>query len=212
MTESQIIGLVAFRNKLRTIQGELGSLKKNASNPHFKSKYADLEQVHEVVKPVLTKYGLRLSHVAVTADTSTPYLKTIIEDDDGNAAISDVPLVGVDNMQKLGAAITYARRYGIVGLLALDAEDDDAELAVGRGVANRAVSPAPVSTKLQNTTALALIETKTAVLKAKKALPREEWIAYLTATYNCTDKTQLTEQQARQAVIWLDTQLAKIGK
>jgi hypothetical protein len=35
-------------------------------------------------------------------------------------------------MQKIGAAITYARRFGLVSLLALESEDDDGETAVGR--------------------------------------------------------------------------------
>src|SRR3546814_2664431 len=42
-------------------QGEIENASKNAANPHFKSKYADLAEILNTTRPVFAKHGLSLS-------------------------------------------------------------------------------------------------------------------------------------------------------
>src|SRR3546814_17485143 len=42
-------------------QGEIENASKNAANPHFKSKYADLAAILNTTRPVFAKHGLSLS-------------------------------------------------------------------------------------------------------------------------------------------------------
>src|ERR1044072_3585576 len=43
---------------LATAFAEIEAAKKDANNPHFKSKYADLSSVMDAVKPALVSHGL----------------------------------------------------------------------------------------------------------------------------------------------------------
>jgi len=79
----------------------------------------------------LANHGFFLSQ-QVASNEDGHYVTTVLmhEDDPNWEMISHVPLVlGKNDMQGLGSAITYARRYGIMSLLNLPAEDDDGNQA-----------------------------------------------------------------------------------
>jgi hypothetical protein len=57
-------------------------------------------------------------------------LSTVLWDTEDDTSIeSTVPYINPTDMQKLGGAITYARRYALVSMLALEDEDDDGNTA-----------------------------------------------------------------------------------
>ena len=100
---------------------------KTGTNPHFRSRYVTLEGVIEAVTGPLSEHGFFLSQQVFTGEHGS-FVSTILmhEDDPNWEMISHVPLVlNKNDMQGLGSAITYARRYGIMSLLNLPAEDDD---------------------------------------------------------------------------------------
>lgn len=114
---------------------EISVVKKTGRNPFFKkmgkdAPYATLNDVLAAVKPVLKKHGLFLTQ-SVGKDTYGHFVQTEIYHPDVDQAIlqSSVYLESTDNMQKIGAAITYARRYGLVSLLGIEDEDDDGNAA-----------------------------------------------------------------------------------
>lgn len=119
--------------KLLKVQMEIGSIKKDATNPFFKSKYFDINTLLAQVKPVLNKHGLILVQ-ALTSDNGKLALDTRIIDAEtkGTLACPPVILPDVQDPQKAGSAITYFRRYAIQSLLALEAEDDDGNVASGK--------------------------------------------------------------------------------
>lgn len=122
---------------LLKVKSELGSVTKSASNPFYKSKYADLNTHLEVVEPVLERHGMMLLQPGVAggygADSSTIVESVIIHAESGQWVSSEMSLILPKvTMQDAGSAITYARRYTLGALLALRAEDDDAESAMGR--------------------------------------------------------------------------------
>lgn len=131
--------------KLLKVQMEIGAIKKDSENPLFKSKYFDINSLLAVVKPVLNKHGLvltqglthingklaletRLSNVQEMINGLNQPISPKLDGEIFN--ISPLP-EGLD-AQKTGSAITYFRRYALQSLLALEADDDDANYASGK--------------------------------------------------------------------------------
>ena len=108
--------------KLLEFQKKISVIKKDAKNPHFKNTYATLKQVLSEVKPILNEVGLLL-----TQPIDERGIGTVITD--GKDSISSfIPLPSGLAPQPLGSAISYFRRYTICSLLALEIDDDDAQL------------------------------------------------------------------------------------
>jgi len=100
---------------------------KTGTNPHFRSRYVTLEGVIEAVTGPLSEHGFFLSQQVSTGEHGSIVATILMHQDDPTWEMtSHVPLVlNKNDMQGLGSAITYARRYGIMSLLNLPAEDDD---------------------------------------------------------------------------------------
>lgn len=130
---------------LLAVKKEMTAVKKDANNPYFQSKYADLNSVLQMIEPLLIKYNLiLLQPTKTTLEGSNLVTSIIAHAETGDNIESTVTLVGNTDMQKLGSAITYARRYTLVSLLGIQTEDDDAESAVGRGNnSNNKTTPKP---------------------------------------------------------------------
>jgi hypothetical protein len=113
-----------FYEKLAAVKAEVGRISKDSSNPFFKSKYFDINSLLMHVEPIIQKNGLLLLQ-----PIQDNLVKSIIYDTNGFSIESGINLNGITDPQKLGSAITYYRRYTLQSLLALQAEDDDANLA-----------------------------------------------------------------------------------
>lgn len=112
-----------FAEKIIAFQTKVSAVKKGKENPHFKSKYADINIYLAEIKPVLSECSLYLVQPIETVDGNM-ILRTIVTD--GTDKIESImPIPQTSKIQELGAAITYLRRYAIQSLLALGAEDDD---------------------------------------------------------------------------------------
>lgn len=110
-------------------QKEMGAAKKGAENPFFKSKYADLSSVIEAIKEPLLNNDIAYSQT-LESDDDRNYVRTSLIHKSGQS-ISGRMLIKPtkDDMQGLGSAITYARRYGLQAITGLPAEDDDGNAA-----------------------------------------------------------------------------------
>jgi hypothetical protein len=131
--------------KLLAIQQEIGAIKKDATNPFFKSKYFDINSLLEQVKPVLNKHRVVLLQGLTHIDGKLALETTLLDSELGEIRFplennvqkvldtSNIkyvcPLPETVDAQKAGSAITYFRRYALQSLLALEAEDDDANFA-----------------------------------------------------------------------------------
>ena len=113
-----------FYEKLAAVKAEVGRISKDNSNPFFKSKYFDVNSLLLHVEPIIQKNGLLLLQ-----PIQDNLVKSIILDTNGFSIESAIVLPELNDPQKLGSAITYYRRYTLQSLLALQAEDDDANLA-----------------------------------------------------------------------------------
>ena len=112
-------------------QAQIGGARKTATNPHFKSKYADLKECFNACGDILNEHGIHVTQPTVKED-DTLVIRTILTHTSGET-ISDygVPIAGWQGaknpMQVMGSAITYARRYGLCSLVGIAPEDDDGQ-------------------------------------------------------------------------------------
>ena len=140
------------------------SALKSTDNTFFKSTYADLTSVIDAVNQG-AKYGLcftqQVQYKNIVLDkqmvdnlndgtTKTTSGQVIIRDIWVNTTIyhtiddktieCDVPVLinnaEKDNPQKMGSAITYAKRYGLQALFGLGQDDDANEATGNKGVKN----------------------------------------------------------------------------
>lgn len=131
--ELQSNEIAELATALSAAQGEFDAATKDKSNPAFKSKYADLSSCIEAVRPHLAKHGLSVVQ-AMMATEKDVLLRTMLLHKSGQWLASYYPIVGEwAAPQKIGSAVTYARRYTLCALLQIAQEDDDAEAAMGRG-------------------------------------------------------------------------------
>jgi hypothetical protein len=115
---------------LAAAQTEMGRALKDSTNPAFKSKYADLASVMDACLPALNKHGIAVFQPAYD-DESGRYVKTVLAHASGETLECRVPLIlGKADMQGYGSAVTYARRYGLMGMAGIAPDDDDGNLAV----------------------------------------------------------------------------------
>lgn len=108
-------------------QSVMENAKKDADNPFFKSKYADLSSVWEVVRKPLTENGLSIMQFPSTCkEDAMVVVETVLVHISGEW-VSDalkLPYLKADP-QSLGSAITYGRRYGLSAVIGVVADEDD---------------------------------------------------------------------------------------
>jgi hypothetical protein len=98
----------------------------NKTNPHFRSRYADLAAVRDAIYPIFTKHGLSIVQAPTTDGFSGFSLETRIMHESGDELIFNFPLPSdVNKMQAVGSAISYARRYTLSALAGIASEEDD---------------------------------------------------------------------------------------
>lgn len=103
---------------------------KDATNPHFRSKYATLASVVDAVKKPLADAGL--SYVQTVHDAeSAACVETVILHASGEwIACGKVSVpVSKGDAQGFGSALTYARRYSLSAAFGVAPEDDDGNAA-----------------------------------------------------------------------------------
>lgn len=123
-------------NKLAAIQQALKAPKNNTNN-FAKYKYRTVSNILEEVKPLLAKQELTITMSDDIVEVGGAlFLKATVclYEADGTLyagtqayAQLDSNHSGMCNEQKTGAASTYARKYALCGLLAIDDSDKDVD-------------------------------------------------------------------------------------
>lgn len=111
--------------KLHEAKKEIGIVKKNAKNPHFKNTYADLNALIDAVEPILLEKGLIMLQPIKDGKVFTQ----IIDIDTFESVESCIDLSPNLTAQALGSQVTYYRRYTLQSLMSLQADDDDGQKA-----------------------------------------------------------------------------------
>jgi hypothetical protein len=111
-------------------QAGFGAALKTSTNPHFKSRYADLSACIEAVIDSLHKNGFALLQKTHECETGVA-VETILMHESGeqiSGGILRVPASKLDP-QGYGSALTYARRYSLMAVCGIAPEDDDGNAA-----------------------------------------------------------------------------------
>jgi hypothetical protein len=132
-------------------QGQMKPAIKDATNPHFRSTYADLASVIEASRKPLADNGLAISqHIDLEADGAGGGIvgvTTLLLHASGEWLQSRAAAVVVKrDPQSIGSAVTYLRRYGWQAVIGLAAEDDDGEAATDRREPQLRVASKPDAT------------------------------------------------------------------
>lgn len=127
--------LAPIAKALLIAQGNMDEVFKSSTNPHFRSKYADLPSCINAVKPALQAAGIALLQAATSsADASVVFVETMFLHESGEWVRSRLGLRPVKtDPQGAGSAITYGRRYTVLAMCGVaPEEDDDGNRASGR--------------------------------------------------------------------------------
>lgn len=127
--------MATIQSELLEIQREgIEGLTKDSKNPHFKNTYISLGKLMDKVLPVLNGHGIILTQ-APSELFAAPALTTTLYHVESDTSITyTTPLMlEKDNPQGLGSAITYMRRYALMSILGLVADEDDDGEAASRG-------------------------------------------------------------------------------
>lgn len=111
-------------------QKAFGPALKTNTNPHFRSKYADLSACVEAVIDALNNNGIALVQHCHESDTGVT-VETVFIHESGELLSSGklhVPAAKQDP-QGYGSALTYARRYSLMAACGIAPEDDDGNAA-----------------------------------------------------------------------------------
>lgn len=113
-------------------QAVMGGAVKGSGNPFFKSKYANLSDVMQVIKEPFAANGLSYVQFPISTDNSVGVCTRLMHCS-GQWLEQEflLPMVKRDP-QSGGSCITYARRYGLAAMAGIPQVDDDAEAAMLR--------------------------------------------------------------------------------
>ncbi len=111
---------------LASFQAEVKNPANTADNPFYKSRYAPLADVLHMVRPLLAKHGLSLVQ-APGGDGELIEITTMLLHTSGEWLEFPPVVLKAERAtpQGAGSAMTYGRRYGVSGVLAIASEDDD---------------------------------------------------------------------------------------
>jgi len=96
----------------------------------YNYKYASLDKIHEIIKPIMQKSGLVISQCIESEGNGQFTIKTILyhlntgQNIESKFTSTIISLGKMNDYQSLGSGITYMRRYTLSAILNLVTEDD----------------------------------------------------------------------------------------
>lgn len=132
MQKSESIAKLA--KALSQVQANIKPAVKDAANPFFKTKYADLNSVWDSCRELLTKNGLSVIQGNSVGLDNTVIVETVLAHESGEWIQSELCLpLAKHDPQGVGSAITYGRRYGLAAIVGIVADADDDGNAASNG-------------------------------------------------------------------------------
>ena len=185
--------IVAIQSKLKAPKGQYNSFGKY--------NYRSCEDILEGAKPLLAKYGLVLTirdGIELIGDRF--YVKATATITDGKEQLSTEAYAresadkkGMDASQVTGATSSYARKYALNGLLAID-DTKDADTMDN--------SKKPVQ-QTQET----VYNWQTLKARATQGgISEEDLVHYVTETLKVKKPSELTQEHYQQAFNWVNAQ------
>lgn len=115
---------------LSKAQGEILGAKKDATNPHFKSAYADLASIWDACRRQLAAHNLCVIQTTKPIGGNGVCIVTTLGHSSGEWIRGELYLPSSKaDAQGFGSAITYGRRYALSAMVGVAPEDDDGNAA-----------------------------------------------------------------------------------
>lgn len=117
LIQSMVKFQIAFQN---------ASLKKDAKNEHLRNGYVSLDNLLNVIRPILSENNL-----VIVQSLAGDYLTTVLYHASGQFIGSNMPFTPMNGskvtnaLQELGGGITYAKRYSLSALLQISVDVDN---------------------------------------------------------------------------------------
>lgn len=125
------------------VQQKAPFIDKDATNPHFKSKYADLPAIWRGIKEIVGEAGLLVNHSMDCIDGNDYITTKIIHVESGEHIESRSRIMlSKSTAQEYGSYITYMRRYALTAMLGIVTDDDDDGNAASNAQSKAAAKPA----------------------------------------------------------------------
>ena len=190
---------------LVTFQGKMTAVKKDTTNPFYKSKYATLDTIWETIRKPLSENGLSIAQTMNLIESNS-VLETTLYHTSGEW-ISGTQLVNPvkNDPQGLGSAITYARRYSLSAILGLVSDDDDDANVATKPESKPKVESKPVEKPVEAPKAEPKLASEAQVKKIyasvkEKGITADQAKAYLKSTFNKLSTKELTVTEASQLI------------
>lgn len=176
---------------------EIEGAVKDASNPHFKTKYADLPAVIAAIKPALIKHNLAFTQPCDPSPEGVT-VRTLLHHASGETLDLGSLFVPANkkDAQGFGSALTYARRYALISAFGVPTEDDDGN-AAAESVSRKAEPPSAAITNKQ------FLEIQDLAVRASVSAEM------ICKTYKVDAVTKLPAAKFDEVVTRLKTEVAK---
>jgi hypothetical protein len=189
-----------FIEKIVAIQSELKA-PKGQYNSFGKYNYRSCEDILEGVKPLLTKHGLVLTiQDSIDLIGDRFYVKATATITDGKEQLStsayareSLDKKGMDASQVTGATSSYARKYALNGLLAID-DTKDADTMDN--------SKKPVQQTQETVYNWNSLKTRA----TQGGISEDELVRYVTETFKVSKPSELKQEHYQQAFNWVNAQ------
>ena len=141
MKHSESIALLA--GALAKAQMQIEPASKNATNPHFRSHYADLASIWDACRGPLNTNGLSIVQFPCDGEVGRIGLCTMIVHSSGEWMSETITVKALkEDPQFLGGVLTYLRRYSLAAVVGVTATEDDDGNAASTPANARASAPA----------------------------------------------------------------------
>lgn len=128
---------------LSAAQGEIEGAAKGKTNPHFKSKYADLASIWDACRAPLSKHGLCVIQRPAPCESGHVAIETVLAHKSGQWIGGTLVMRPAKaDPQGIGSTITYARRYALASMVGVAPDDDDGNAASGVQSAEKTITEA----------------------------------------------------------------------
>ena len=136
---------------LARAQAMMGNVTKDSENPHFRSRFASLAAVRDVVVPALAAQGIAVVQMPGNDEQGRVCVRTVLLHSSGQLDCGTIATTatvrGGNEAQAVGSALSYLRRYALASIAGVAQEDDDGNASGPARQPRRA--PAPMHLALQ---------------------------------------------------------------
>lgn len=161
-------------------QAELTKVDKSAENPFFHSSYAPLPEVMETLQPLLAKHDLAvvcMPHIFYDGDKPHNGLMWYLMHSSGQYLSGEWVLTPAKrDPQSEGSDVTYKRRYGIMAITGLVADEDDDGNAGSTPAPAKESVPKPPPLRKKDKLEVAKDTLRAAIMKAKANPEDFTWV------------------------------------